>query len=209
MARYTGPVCRLCRREDQKLYLKGERCRTSKCAMEQRRFPPGERTFRYGRPSEYAIQLREKQKMKRTYGVLEAQFRKIFKQADQQHGITGENLLVILESRLDNVVWRLGIAGSRAQARQFINQGHILVNGGRVDVASYLVDKGDVIETTEKMRENTEVKKYTSLAKQRGLKGWLDLDAERVRGTVLRDPERSDVDEIEFEEQLIVELYSK
>ncbi len=209
MARHTGPKCRLCRREDQKLYLKGERCHTSKCAMENRRYPPGERTFRYGRPSEYAIQLREKQKMKRAYGVLEAQFRNFFQKAEAARGITGENLLSLLESRLDNAVYRLGLAGSRSQARQFIDHGHVLVNGEKVDVPSYQVEKGDVIEITDDMKENTEVKKYTSLAEQRGMSGWLDLEGGKARGKVLRQPERSDVNDVEFEEQLIVELYSK
>lgn len=209
MARHTGPKCRLCRREDQKLYIKGERCHTSKCAIESRRYPPGERTFRYGRPSEYAIQLREKQKMKRAYGVLEAQFRNFFQKAEAERGITGENLLSLLESRLDNTVYRLGLAGSRSQARQFIDHGHVLVNGEKVDVPSYRVAKGDVIEICDDMKENTEVKKYTSLAEQRGVREWLDLEGGTARGKVLRQPERSDIDDIEFEEQLVVELYSK
>lgn len=208
MARYTGPVCRQCRREEQKLFLKGERCRTSKCAIENRRYPPGERQYQYGRPSEYSVQLREKQKVKRAYGVLEAQFRNVFEKAENEPGITGENLLTLLESRLDNAVYRLGLAGSRPQARQFINHGHITVNDEKVDFPSFEVEQGDVIEVQDDMKDNPEVKKYTSLAEQRGVQDWLEL-SDDARGRVLRAPERSDIDDLEFEEHLVVELYSK
>ncbi len=208
MARYTGPVCRQCRRESQKLYLKGERCHTSKCALENRRYPPGERQYQYGRPSEYSTQLREKQKVKRAYGVLEAQFRNVFEKAENESGITGQNLLSLLESRLDNAAYRLGLAGSRPQARQFIDHGHILVNEEKVDVPSYEVEQGDVLEIRDSMKDNPEVEKYTSLARQKGVPEWLELSDE-ARGRVLRAPERSDIDDLEFEEHLVVELYSK
>ncbi|MGM0381408.1 MAG: 30S ribosomal protein S4 [bacterium] len=208
MARYRGPVCRRCRREREKLFLKGERCHTSKCAIENRNYPPGERTFGYRRQSEYGRQLREKQKMKRAYGLLEAQFRNLFEEAEHLRGITGEQLLQLLELRLDNVVYRLGLAGSRRQARQFIDHGHILVNGERVDIPSYRVQPGDVVEITESMEENTEVQKYTTLARQRGVKEWLNLEDD-PRGKVVREPARDEIDDVDFDEHLVVELYSK
>lgn len=208
MARYRGPVCRRCRREREKLFLKGERCHSSKCAIEKRNYPPGERTFGYQRQSEYGRQLREKQKMKRAYGLLEAQFRNLFGQAENMRGITGEQLLQLLELRLDNVVYRLGLAGSRRQARQFIDHEHVLVNGEVIDIPSYEVEQGDKIEVIEKMEENAEVQKYTSLARQRGIKEWLNLE-DSPRGKVLRKPDRGEIDDIDFDEHLIVELYSK
>jgi small subunit ribosomal protein S4 len=208
MARYTGPACRQCRREGDKLYLKGERCHTSKCAIEERNYPPGERTYGRQRWSEYGRQLREKQKMKRTYGLLERQFSNIFEKAEHSRGITGEVLLRLLEMRLDNTIFRLGFAGSRRQARQFIDHGHIKVNGKKVDISSYTVDVGDVIEIVDSMKENTEVKKYTSLAEQSGLPGWLNMES-GMKGKVLREPEPSDVTDVQFEDYLVVELYSK
>ncbi|MFP4686998.1 MAG: 30S ribosomal protein S4 [bacterium] len=208
MARYTGPACRQCRREGEKLYLKGERCHTSKCAIEERNYPPGERTYGRRRWSEYGRQLREKQKMKRTYGLLEKQFRNLFEKAEHSRGITGEVLIQLLEQRLDNTVFRLGFAGSRSQARQFIDHGHIKVNGRRVDIASYQVQPGDVIEVVDSMKENEEVKKYSSLAEQKGTPDWLNMESGQ-RGKVLREPEPGDVTDVQFDDYLVVELYSK
>lgn len=208
MARYTGPVCRLCRREGEKLFLKAERCHTSKCAIEKRQFPPGERRWYRRRQSEYGRQLREKQKVKRMYGVLERQFRNVFANAEQERGITGEALLRRLELRLDNVMFRMGLAGSRRQARQYINHGHVYVNEQRVDTPSYLVKPEDEIELHERMQENEQVEQSISLARQRGIKDWLELE-DGARGKVVRPPEREEVDDVEIEEQLIVELYSK
>lgn len=208
MARYTGPVCRLCRREGQKLYLKAERCHTSKCAIEKRRYPPGERTDYRRRQSEYGRQLREKQKVKRIYGVLERQFRNLFEAAERERDITGEALLRRLELRLDNVVYRLGLAGSRRQGRQYVNHGHVLVNGEKVDVPSYQVQPGDVIELRDSMKNNPQVEESLSLAKQRGVKSWLQME-NGTRARVERPPERSEIEDVDIEEQLIVELYSK
>ncbi len=208
MARYTGPVCRLCRREGQKLFLKAERCHTSKCAIEKRRYPPGERTDYRRRQSEYGRQLREKQKVKRIYGVLERQFRNLFEAAEREHDITGEALLRRLEMRLDNVVYRLGLAGSRRQGRQYVNHGHVVVNGETVDVPSYEVQPEDVIELRDSMKSNPQVEESLSLAKQRGLKPWLQME-NGTRARVERPPERSEIEDVDIEEQLIVELYSK
>lgn len=208
MARYTGPVCRLCRREGQKLYLKAERCHTSKCAIEKRRYPPGERTDYRRRQSEYGRQLREKQKVKRIYGVLERQFRNLFEQVEKERGITGEALLRQLELRLDNVVYRLGLAGSRRQARQYVNHGHVRVNGEAVDIPSYEVNPGDVIELSDSMKNNPQVEESLSMAKQRGIKPWLQME-NGTRARVERPPERSEIEDVEIQEQLIVELYSK
>lgn len=208
MARYTGPVCRLCRREGEKLYLKAERCHTSKCAIENRQFPPGERNYYRRRQSEYGRQLREKQKVKRMYGVLERQFRNVFAEAENERDITGEALLRRLELRLDNVMFRMGLAGSRRQARQYINHGHVEVNGERVDVPSFQVDEGDEIEMLQRMKENEQVEQSMSLARQRGVKDWLNLEDD-ASGTVVRPPERTDIDDVDIQESLIVELYSK
>jgi small subunit ribosomal protein S4 len=208
MARYTGPVCRLCRREGEKLYLKAERCHTSKCAIENRQFPPGERNYYHRRQSEYGRQLREKQKVKRMYGVLERQFRNVFEEAENERDITGEALLRRLELRLDNVMFRMGLAGSRRQARQYINHGHVKVNGERVDVPSFQVDEGDEIEMLDRMKENEQVEQSMSLARQRGVKDWLNLQDD-ASGSVERPPERSDIDDVDIQESLIVELYSK
>lgn len=208
MARYTGPVCRLCRREGEKLFLKAERCHTSKCAIEKRNNPPGDSDFYRRRQSEYGRQLREKQKVKRMYGLLERQFRNVFEESEQEKGITGEELLKKLELRLDNVVYRLGLGGSRKQARQYINHGHVLVNDEAVDIPSYSVDPGDEIALKDRMRNNPQVEESISLAQQRGLKEWVHL-ADGSKGRVERQPERGEIQDVEIEESLIVELYSK
>jgi small subunit ribosomal protein S4 len=208
MARYTGPVCRLCRREGEKLYLKAERCYTSKCAIEKRNTPPGDADHYRRRQSEYGRQLREKQKVKRMYGLLERQFRNVFEESEQEKGITGEQLLKNLELRLDNVVYRLGLAGSRKQARQYVNHGHVLVNEEAVDIPSYSVDPGDEISLRDRMRNNPQVEESMSLAQQRGIKEWVH-QADGSKGRVEREPERTEIDDEEIEESLIVELYSK
>ena len=209
MARYTGPVCRLCRREGMKLFLKGERCFKEKCAIEKRGYPPGQHGQRRGRKAAgYGIQLREKQKVKRIYGVLERQFRNYFAKASQRKGITGANLLQMLERRMDNVVYRLGFASSRAMARQLVAHGHFLVNGKRVDVPAARVGVGAVVSLSQGSRDNEEIKMCLDTAKGRGVPAWLDLDADNFRGTVKALPAREDVT-MPIQEQLIVELYSK
>lgn len=209
MARYTGPVCKLCRREGMKLFLKGSRCLSDKCAIERRNYPPGVHgRSRRRRPSDYSVQLREKQKVKRTYGVLERQFRKYFKSAAAQRGITGEALLTTLEQRLDNVVYRMGFGLSRPHARQLVKHGHIKVNGGRVDIPSYSVRQGDVVSVRDKSRTNTEIEIAIEAARSGGHVGWIEVDFDKLAGTVTRLPMREDID-MEIQEQLIVELYSK
>lgn len=209
MARYTGPVCRLCRRERMKLFLKGDRCFKEKCAIERRGYPPGQHGTRRGRRVQgYGLQLREKQKVKRYYGLLENQFRSYFKEADRQRGITGENLLVLLERRLDNVVYSLGFASSRGQARQFVRHGHVQVDGRKVDIPSYQVRPGQTVAVKEASRKNDFIRASVETARGRGVPEWLDLDAESFAGTMLRLPTREDV-KLPIQEQLIVELYSR
>ena len=208
MARAIGPVCRLCRREGMQLFLKGERCFKDKCSVKRRSYAPGQHGRRRVKLQDYGLQLREKQKVKRIYGVLERQFRNYFKRAAAQKGVTGENLLSSLERRLDNVVYRLGFAASRAQARQLVNHGHFLVNSRKVDIASYSVRKGDVIELREKGRKNELIRANLDTAPGRGIPGWLELDASNFKGTVINVPKREDV-MIQVQENLIVELYSK
>lgn len=208
MARYNEAVCRLCRREGEKLYLKGERCFKDKCSFSKRPFPPGQHGKGRQKIGEYGTQLREKQKAKRIYGILEKQFRKYFKIAVKKEGISGENLLAILESRLDNVVFRTGFAESRASARQLINHGHFLVDGKRVDIPSYLVRPSQVIELKENSREIAFVAKSLESAEGKGVPSWLTLDKAKYKVVVERSPERTDV-LYEINEQLIVELYSK
>jgi small subunit ribosomal protein S4 len=209
MARYTGPVCRLCRRERMKLFLKGDRCFKEKCAIERRGYPPGQHGQRRGRRTlGYGLQLREKQKVKRIYGVLEAQFRTYFKEADRKKGITGENLLVMLEKRLDNVVYSLGFAASRAQARQFVRHGHVLVDGKKTSIPSYQVRGGQTIAVREGSRANDFIRQSVETARGRGVPDWLELDAENMTGKVLRVPAREDI-KLPIQEQLIVELYSR
>lgn len=209
MARYTGSVCKLCRREGLKLFLKGDRCFSPKCAIEKRNYPPGEHGQRRRvKLTDYGLQLREKQKMKRIYGIVERQFRNYFRIAEQQKGITGENLLRFLERRLENVVYRLGFASSRAEARQMVTHGHFLVNGRRVDIPSYLVDSGDQIQVAERSRELLAIKGALEGVKKRGLPVWLELDAQALRGVVRSLPAREDM-VIPVQEQLVVALYSK
>ena len=208
MARYTDPVCRICRREGLKLFLKGDRCFKEKCAFERRGYAPGQHGRRRTKVQAYGVQLREKQKVKRMYGVLERQFRNYFAHAARKKGITGSNLLQMLECRLDNVVYRLGFAFSRSAARQLVAHGHILVNSRRVDIPSSLVKAGAVISLKEESRKNELIKMCLDTAKGRGVPGWLDLDADRFQGTVRQLPNREDI-VLPIQEQLIVELYSK
>ena len=208
MARTTGSVCRLCRREGMKLFLKGDRCFKEKCAFERRGYAPGQHGRRRTKVQAYGVQLREKQKVKRMYGVLERQFRNYFAKAARKKGITGANLLQMLECRLDNVVYRLGFAFSRTAARQLVAHGHILVNGRRVDIPSSLVKAGALISLKEESRKNELIKMCLDTAKGRGVPGWLDLDADRFQGTVKQLPVREDIT-LPIQEQLIVELYSK
>ena len=208
MARYTNPVCKLCRREGMKLFLKGDRCFTLKCAIEKRNYPPGEHGQRRSKPSEYGLQLREKQKMKRIYGLLERQFRRYFEMAERQEGVTGENLVRLLEQRLDNVVHRIGFAASRAQARMLIRHGHYSVSGRRVTIASFLVRPGDVVEVRPASRELDAIKAAVEGAKKRRVPSWLELDAANWKGTVRSLPSREEL-AIPVQEQLVVSLYSK
>jgi small subunit ribosomal protein S4 len=209
VARYTGPVCRLCRRERMKLFLKGDRCFKEKCAVERRNFPPGQHGTRRGRRTlGYGLQLREKQKVKRIYRILESQFRNYFEEADRRKGITGENLLVMLERRLDNVVYSLGFASSRDQARQLVRHGHVQVDGRKVSIPSFQVKAGQTISIKEASRKNPFVRSSVETARGRGVPEWLELDAENVTGRVLRLPVREDI-KIPIQEQLIVELYSR
>jgi len=208
LARYRGPVCRLCRREGVKLFLKGDRCYTDKCAMERRPYPPGQHGQMRRKKTEYALLLREKQKLKRIYGVLENQFRRYFEEAERQKGVTGENLLILLERRLDNVVYRMGFANSRNQARQLVRHGHILVNGKKVDIPSYLVEVGDEISIREKSREIPFIKEAIESIPRRGIPSWLEVDHDHFKGTVKALPTREEI-AIPVQEQLIVEFYSK
>jgi small subunit ribosomal protein S4 len=208
LARYTESVCRLCRRENLKLFLKGERCYTDKCAIERRNYPPGQRG--QGRPkfSEYSIQLREKQKVKRMYGLLEKQFRRTFAEASRTKGITGETLLVLLERRLDNVAYRLGFATSRAEARTLVRHGHVLVNGKKVNIPSYTVRAGDVVSVKEPSRQLGRVQSAMEGAQRRGVPDWAEVDRDTCSGKIKILPTRSDVT-MPINEKLIVELYSK
>ncbi|MFN7684964.1 MAG: 30S ribosomal protein S4 [Oligoflexia bacterium] len=208
MARYVGSVCRLCRRENQKLFLKGDRCMTEKCAIERRGYPPGQHGQGRIKFSEYGVQLREKQKIKRIYGLLERQFRSLFSKADRAKGITGSNLLVSLESRLDNVAYRAGFAGSRSDARQLVRHGHVLVNGKRVNIPSFLVGKGDVLEIHEKSRNTTRVAASLEGVKRREIPQWIELDAAAFKARVRDLPSRDDIT-APMQERLVVELYSK
>lgn len=208
MARYTGPVCRLCRREGSKLYLKGDRCYTEKCAFERRSFAPGQHGQGRKKVSEYGIQLREKQKARRIYGVLEKQFRTYFEKADRQQGVTGENLLIILERRLDNVIYRLGFASSRAEARQLVRHNHFTLNGHKANIASILVKTGDVIAIKEKSLNSPKFKEIKEVVGQKTPPAWLELDPEQLTGKVISIPTKEQID-IPIEEHLIVELYSR
>ncbi|MFZ5776439.1 MAG: 30S ribosomal protein S4 [Thermodesulfobacteriota bacterium] len=209
MARYRGAECRQCRREKLKLFLKGDRCYSDKCAFERRAFAPGQHgQARMRKVSDYAIQLREKQKVRRIYGMLEGQFRKYFEIAERIKGVTGENLLMLLESRLDNVVFRLGFANSRNQARQMVRHNHIQVNGKKVNIPSFLVSVGDVITVKEKSRGVEMINDSLEAAVRRGVPNWLELDKAAYKGTVKTLPDRQEIT-MPIQEQLIVELYSK
>ncbi|HDD45323.1 MAG TPA: 30S ribosomal protein S4 [Candidatus Desulfofervidus auxilii] len=208
MARYTGPVCRLCRREGVKLFLKGERCYTDKCALERRPYPPGQHGQMRIKKTDYGILLREKQKLKRIYGILEKQFHRYFEEAVRLKGITGENLLMLLERRLDNVVYRMGFANSRRQARQLVRHGHVLVNDEKVDIPSYLVEVGDIIKIREKSKDIPFIKEALEAVARRGVPSWLEVDKERLEGRVKALPTRDEI-AIPVQEQLIVEFYSK
>lgn len=208
MARYRGSVCRLCRRENMKLFLKGDRCYSDKCAFDRRAYPPGQHGQRRGKYSDYGIQLREKQKVRRIYGVSEKQFRLMFSAADRQKGITGTNLLSCLERRLDNVVYRLGFVNSRTQGRHLVKHNHFLVNGKKVNIPSYLVKKDDVIQLREKSKNVQIITDALSAVVRRGIPQWMSLDKENMKGVISGMPAREDIT-IPIQEQLIVELYSK
>ncbi|MGB9761816.1 MAG: 30S ribosomal protein S4 [Caldimicrobium sp.] len=210
MARYTGPRCRLCRREGMKLFLKGERCYTDKCAFERRSYPPGQHgpTQLRVKLSDYGVRLREKQKVKRIYGISEKQMRKYYDMAINMPGPSGHNLLQLLERRLDNVVYRLGFAQSRAQARQMVNHGFFLVNGKAVDIPSYLVKPGDVIELKEKYKSNPQIQESLQVRMQRGIPPWLELDIDNFKGIVKGLPSREDIT-IPIQESYIIEFYSR
>jgi small subunit ribosomal protein S4 len=208
LARYTDARCRQCRRERMALYLKGDRCYTDKCAIQRRNYPPGQHGQGRGKISDYGLQLREKQKVKRMYGVLEKQFRGYFERAERMRGITGTNLLVLLERRLDNVVYRLGFANSRSQARQLVRHNHVLVDGLRVNLPSFLVKVGQTVQVTEKSRTSPLVRDALEAAARRGCPPWLDLEKEAAKGKVSMFPTREDIT-MPIQEHLIVELYSK
>ncbi len=208
MARYTESKCRICRREATKLFLKGDRCYTDKCAFERRAYPPGEHGRARKKFSDYAIQLREKQKVRRMYGLLEGQFRKYFNIADSRKGATGENLLILLERRLDNVVYRLGFSNSRIQARQLVRHGHIKVNAKRVNIPSFIVKEGDTVTVAEKSKKIPLFQDAQEVLARRGAPGWVEVDGNEFKGTIKALPVREDIT-FPINEQLIVELYSK
>ncbi len=208
MARYTGPVCRLCRREGTKLFLKGERCLTGKCALDRRNTAPGQHGAANKKMREYGLQMREKQKTRRYYGVLEKQFVNYFEEADRKEGMTGENLICLLERRLDNVVYRMGFAASHKEARQLVLHGHFTVNGKKVNIPSLIIKAGDVIAVKEASRDSVKFKALAEAAATANAPKWLEVKAEAMTATVLTLPAREDVD-FDFNEQLIVELYSK
>ncbi len=208
MARYTGPVCRLCRREATKLFLKGERCFSEKCSFDRRPYPPGQHGQGRLRPSDYRDQLREKQKVKRIYGVLEKQFRLYFQRADRMKGVTGENLLSLLERRLDSTIYRLGLASSRSEARQLVRHNHFTVNGRKVNIPSYQVRAGDIVEVKERSRKKACITTAMEQADRRPAFSWLEMDKKAFKGTVKALPVRDELT-LPINEQLIVELYSK
>lgn len=208
MARHIEAVCKFCRREGLKLFLKGDRCYTDKCAFERRGYAPGQHGQRKSKSSEYAVQLREKQKVKRVYGVMERQFRNSFKRAEKAKGITGDNLLNLLEKRLDNVVYRLGFADSRREARQLVRHGHFTINGRTVDIPSYTVVPGMVIQLKEKDTKSLKINQSLEAVERRGIPQWLELDKGNFKGFIKEQPKRDDIT-VSVNEQLIVELYSK
>ena len=208
MARYTGPSCRLCRRENTELFLKGDRCYTDKCAIKRRNYPPGQHGQSRSKTSDYGVQLREKQKVRRIYGLLEKQFRGYFEEADRMKGVTGENLLSLLERRLDNVVYRLGFASSRTESRQLVRHGHFTLNGRKVNIPSIQLKQGDVIELREKSRGIVSIQESLESVVRRGVPQWLDLQRDACKGALKSVPVREDIT-TPIQEQLIVELYSK
>jgi small subunit ribosomal protein S4 len=208
VAKYRGPVCRLCRREGVKLFLKGTRCMTEKCAVERRSYPPGQHGQGRQRLSEYSAQLREKQKLKRIYGLQERQFRGVFGKAERRTGVTGEHLLKLLECRLDNIVYRLGFAASRKEARQLVNHGHVLLNGRKTDVPAAVIKANDVIEIRERSRNLLPIQAALEGVDGRGIPGWLELDRSGLKGTVRNLPTRDDI-ALPVNEQMVVELYSR
>ncbi len=209
MARNLDPKCRQCRREGEKLFLKAEKCFTDKCAVERRAYPPGQHGQKKNtRLSDYGVQLREKQKLRRTYGILERQFRDLYTEADRQRGVTGENLLQLLESRLDTVAYRMGFGASRAESRQVVRHNSILVNGKRVNIPSYNVKPGDVVEVTEKSRQQLRIKAALAAAEQRGFPEWVEVNTKDMKGTYKARPQRSELPAT-INEHLVVELYSK
>jgi small subunit ribosomal protein S4 len=208
VARYIGSKCRQCRREGEKLFLKGEKCFSGKCAIENRPFPPGQHGQRRTRNSDYAVQLREKQKLRRIYGVLEGQFRNYYKEADRLKGSTGENLLQLLESRLDNVVYRMGFGASRSEARQLVKHNAIQLNGAKLNVPSASVNPGDTISLTEKSKNQLRTKASAEVAQQRGISDWLDVNFNKMEGIYKSKPERSELPS-DIKEHLVIELYSK
>lgn len=208
MARYTGAVCRMCRREGQKLFLKGERCYSDKCSFTSRGYAPGQHGQSRKKVSEYGLQLREKQKTRRLYGILESQFAKYFAMAERKVGMTGPNLLMICESRLDNVVYRLGLASSRAEARQLVVHGHYTVNGKKVDIPSYLTKEGEVIAVCDKSKSSPKIKAVVETNGSRPVPTWMELDRDKLEAKIVRATNRDDID-YEVQENLIVEYYSK
>jgi len=208
MARYIGAVCRICRREGEKLFFKGDRCYTEKCAIDRRKYPPGQHGQGFRKLSDYGIQLREKQKVRKMYGILERQFRRYFHESERRKGITGEVLLQLIESRLDTIVYRMGFAPNRRRARQLIGHGHILVNGKAVSIPSYSIKGGDIVEVKETSREISEIIDSLSKSEHRGMPVWVEVDSANFKGKVLHIPSRDEI-QLPVQEQLIVELYSK
>jgi small subunit ribosomal protein S4 len=208
MARYTGPLCRLCRREGEKLFLKGTRCYTEKCGVERRKYPPGQHGQSRGKLSDYGMQLREKQKVRRVYWIMEDQFRNYFEKASRLKGITGEVLLQLLERRLDNVVYRMGFALNRRESRQLVRHGHFTVKGKKVDIPSYNLRDGDIVAVAEKSKELQAITESLSIAEHRGFPEWVEVDTKNLTGKFVRVPSRDEI-QLPVQEQLIVELYSK
>ena len=208
MSRYIGSVCRMCRRAGEKLFFKGDRCFTEKCGVERRKYPPGQHGQRRGKLSDYGVQLMEKQKVRKPYGLVETQFRRYFHEAERRKGITGEVLLQLLECRLDNVVYRMGFSANRRQARQLITHGHLRVNGKPVSIPSYIIRAGDVVEVRESSRDMQSIQENLAKAEHRGLASWLEMDAANFKGKIVHVPSREEI-QLPVQEQLIVELYSK
>ena len=208
MARYTGPLCRLCRREGEKLFLKGTRCYTEKCGIERRKYAPSQHGQSRGKLSDYGLQLREKQKVRRIYGIMERQFRLYFEKASSMKGVTGELLLQLLERRLDAAVFRMGFAANRREARQLVKHGHFLINGRSSDIPSHLLKPGDVVAIKESSKQNPTVVESLSVAEHRGIPDWIQFDAQEMKGTFVRIPTRDEI-QLPVQEQIIVELYSK